>query len=220
MGFFDFLKKDVPSDTSYPSRDTYDTSGVSGASNSGTVELLDLSKGDILDLTKFSGMLERQARASAGWGLNKFGRNYDLDLCAYLVGKNRLYDTVYYGDKTSTGIYLDGDDLVGGGGGDNENIYVTLKRIPKDVDTIYFAVVIFEAASRRQVFENVQNAYVRLVDDNNCEICRFTMTDGGGDNTALLAAKLFRNGDNWLFQAIGEYSKDTISSLGRKVLGK
>lgn len=219
MGLFDLLKKGAPANNTYPQ-----DAGSNNTDNAGSVPtyhgtgLLDLEKGGILDLTKFSGSLRNHSRASAGWALNRMGRNYDLDLCAYLTDvSGRVINTVYYGDKNYRGIYLDGDDLNGGGSGDNENIFVNFQELPRDVAGVYFAVVIYEARARSQIFENVRNAYVRLVDDNNCEICRFTMTEGGGDNTALLAAKLYRNGDHWEFKAIGEYSKDTIGSLGKKV---
>lgn len=180
--------------------------------------LLDLSKGDILDLTKYSDNL-KNVRAAAGWDVNTSGgSNYDLDLCAYLMSKGKLIGTVGYFNKSETGLYLDGDNLTGSGEGDDENIHVTLDSIPAKVDKIVFAVVIYQGANRRQTFSKITNAYMRLVDESNgAEICRYRLTEDGGHNTAAVMASLNRVGGKWEFEAIGNYSRDTIQSLGSKI---
>lgn len=213
MGLFDAFKK-KNTDSSNVTTQT-----PTPISNPG-VQLLDLHKGDILDLTKYSSALTR-VRASAGWDANDRGRDtYDLDLCAYLCEKDgSVYDTVYYGDKRARGIYLDGDNLTGEGEGDDENIYVTLNEIPSNITSIYFAVVIYQASSKGQSFSNVHNAYIRLVDEasGEREICRYRMSEDGGKNTAVVAARLSRGTVGWEFKAIGEYTKDSISSLEDKI---
>lgn len=178
--------------------------------------LLDLSKGDILDLTKYN---LSNVRAAAGWDVHKgFGADYDLDLCAYCFAGDTLLRTVYYGRRTWTGIYLDGDNLTGSGEGDDENIFVNLNQIPFNITKIIFAVVIFEANNRKQQFKNVKNAYMRLIDElTNNEICRYRLTEDGTTNTAATLASLEKMNGVWQFHAIGEYSTDTISSLGNKL---
>lgn len=179
-------------------------------------QVLNLEKGGILNLTKVSSELNKM-RASAGWDVVAHGRDYDLDLCAYLIDQNkRILDTVYYGDKHSrrSPIWLDGDNLTGDGDGDDENIYVTLNDVDSNIHEIYFAVIIYEGSSRKQSFEGVRNAYVRLVDvETNDEVCRYNLSNDGGSNTAVVVAKLYRTGEEWNFQAIGEYSRNSISSL-------
>lgn len=180
---------------------------------------LNLNKGDILDLNKYSTSLT-QVRASAGWKVNRgIGQDYDLDLCAYLMSGKDVYKTVYYGSRKGPGLYLDGDNLTGSDGQtDDENIFVTLNKIPSNVDRIVFAVVIYQADSRRQMFKNVQDAYMRLVDSmNNREICKYYLSTDGGTNTAATLASLNRTNEGWSFQAIGKYSKDSIGSLGYKL---
>ena len=148
--------------------------------NSGVV--LNLQKDQILNLTKATPVLNK-IRVSAGWDVNTNGPDYDLDLCAILLdANNRLVkccnSCVYYGKKDSKGIYLDGDNLTGEGDGDDENIFVTLEAIPQDVKRILFNVVIYDAHARGQSFKKVQNAYVRIVNEelNNTEICRYKLT--------------------------------------------
>ena len=179
--------------------------------------LLNLTKNSVLDLTKYSDSLNK-IRVAAGWDINKgIGSDYDLDLCAYLLDdRKKILKTVYYGSKKHTGIFLDGDNLTGEGDGDDENIYVNLKEIPEKVESIVFGVVIYGADSKRQKFENVKNAFVRLVDEDSRgkEICRYELSENGGDNTAVTFAKLYKTNGNWSFGAIGNYSKDSIESLG------
>lgn len=185
--------------------------------------LLNLNKNDILDLTKSVPTLNKM-RVAAGWDVNTgiFGGSFDLDLCAILLDKSNHPITssnacVYYGKKKSEGIYLDGDNLTGAGEGDDENIYVTLNKIPSEVQRIVFNVVIYNGISKKQKFSKVKNAYVRIVDTekNDEEICRYNLTDDGGDNTAVVFAELYRNNGNWEFKAIGDYKRASIEDLLR-----
>lgn len=183
--------------------------------------ILNLNKNDILDLTKAAPTLNK-LKIAAGWDVNTgfFGNSYDLDLCAILVNENgKLIKNenpcVYYGKKASKGIYLDGDNLTGEGDGDDENIYVTLSEIPSQVKRIIFNVVIYNGKSKKQKFSKVKNAYVRILntDNRNEEICRYNLSNDGGDNTAVVFAELIRNGSNWEFKAIGEYKQASIEQL-------
>ena len=190
---------------------------VQSSSIDATTGLLNLNKGDILDLTKYSDSLTK-VRAAAGWKVNAMGRDYDLDLCAYMLINGEVDSTVYYRDRNHRGIFLDGDNLTGStGNNDDENIHVNLQELHPAVDEIVFAVVIYSAAERHQKFSNVKNAYMRLVDESNGkEICRYNLSEDGGDNTAVKLASLKKNANgNWSFHAIGEYSKNTIESLRR-----
>ena len=193
---------------------------TSAPATSGTFsneDILDLNKGDILDLTKYPGL--EKVRAAAGWDVNRgIGADYDLDLCAYLMSGDRVVHTVYYHDKKYQGIYLDGDNLTGSGNGDDENIFVELNRIPSNIDRIVFAVVIYQARERHQRFGHVKNAYMRLVNQaDGHEICRYRLTEDGADNTAATLAALNKVNGSWQFEAIGTYSKDSIGSLGNKI---
>lgn len=183
-------------------------------------KVLNLTKGGVLDLTKQAPSLVKM-RVAAGWDMARVGRDFDLDLCALLLDENgravkRGYNTcVYYGDKNTKGMFLDGDNLTGEGDGDDENIYVTLPEVPADTHRIVFAVVIYQGASRRQHFSGVKNAFVRLVDVDagEKEVCRYNLTEDGGKNTAVVFAELFREGNGWNFKAIGEYYHASIADL-------
>jgi tellurium resistance protein TerZ len=68
-----------------------------------------------------------------------------------------------------------GDNLVGGAGqgGDDESIIVDLPRVPAHIDQIVFTVNSFTG----QTFQEVQNAFCRLVDESTGqELARYTGT--------------------------------------------
>lgn len=67
-----------------------------------------------------------------------------------------------------------GDNLVGGvgQGGDDEAVLVDLQRVPVHIDQIIFTVNSFTG----QTFQEVQNAFCRLVDETNGqELARYTL---------------------------------------------
>ncbi len=182
---------------------------------------LNLEKDGILNLDKVSPDL-RNLRLAAGWDMVRFGDDYDLDLCAYLLDSNGNpirtdNPCIYYGKKRAVGIHLDKDNLTGEGDGDDENIFVNLNEISSEVEKIVFAVVIYNAKGKS--FRGVKNAYVRLVntDDEDREICRYNLTQDGGGHTAVVVAELYRDMGTWSFKARGEYENETIHSLGAKI---
>jgi tellurium resistance protein TerD len=176
--------------------------------------VVNLEKDQAFNLTKAAGPLKK-VRAAAGWDMALRGTDYDLDLCSYLLNADKkIVDTVFYGHKHGKGIYLDGDNLTGGGDGDDENIYVSLSGLDEDVKEIIFAVVIFQGKLRRQSFKGVKNAFVRLVNaGTDAEICRYNLSSNGGDNTAVIAARLYKENDEWIFKAVEQYEKGSIRSL-------
>ena len=155
-------------------------------------------------------------RAAAGWDMASFGGNIDLDLCAYLFSGRKLVNTVFYGDKRWDGIYLDGDNLTGEGDGDDENIMINFDKIRPNVDRIVIAVVIYSSG---KTFSGVKNAYVRLVDESQGqrELVRYNLSSDGGRNTAVVAAELQKVNGEWSFVAVGDYSNNSIKSLGNKL---
>ncbi len=101
-----------------------------------------------------------------------------------------------------------GDDLVGGGGGDNEQIKVDLNNVPKDICGIVFAVNIYEAFKKNQHFGMIRNAFIRVVDmDTNRELCRFNLNENYNNMTALVAGILIRTANGWEFQTDGQAAR-------------
>jgi stress response protein SCP2 len=68
------------------------------------------------------------------------------------------------------------------------------------VTSILFVVTSY----RGQTFEQVANAFCRLIDQtNNAELARYTL-GGGQPFTGMVMAKVFRESGNWKLQAIGD----------------
>ena len=169
-----------------------------------------MTKGQAISLQKNDGGSLTAVRMGLGWqaaprrGL--FGsrtREIDLDASAVLFADKQPVDVVFFRHLVSDdgSVRHTGDNLVGGAGqgGDDEAILVDLARIPVHIDQIVFTVNSFTG----QTFQEVQNAFCRLVDETNGqELARYTLA-GGGAYTAQIMAKVQRSGPGWTMTAIG-----------------
>ncbi|MCU1639846.1 MAG: stress protein [Nocardia sp.] len=186
-----------------------------------------LAKGQRVTLRKDGGVALTAVRMGLGWDPVKKGffgsRAVDIDLDAWVAmfaGRN-LVDVAYYGQLTSKdgSIRHQGDNLVGGGQGDDEVIQVDLTRVSPRVDTLLFVVTSYQG----HTFEQVRNAFCRLVDGTTgTELARFTLS-GGMAFTALAMAKLYRADGDWKMQALGDgfqakHPGEAVPQLGRWVV--
>ena len=130
----------------------------------------------------------------------------DLDASAVMFAGGQPADVVFYNHLRSDdgSVQHSGDNRTGQGEGDDEVIMVDLPRVPGHVDTIAFIVTSYEG----HTFEQVQNAFTRLVDHTtNAELARFTLSGGKGpqhQHTGMVMAKVYRQGQDWKLQALGE----------------
>lgn len=211
MGLFGFGKQVMPAPVPVPAAHE-----VTLDLNKGGI--LNLNKNEFLNLTKADVRVE-DIRVAAGWDVVERGTDYDLDLCAIMLGANmrpvKGKDNVcYYGHMRVPGLHLLGDNLTGAGDGDDETIEIDLGKVSQEVHFIKFCVVIYKASVRHQSFGRVKNAFCRLVDNKtDKEICRFNLTEDGGKNTAIVFAEISRDGNAWNFKAIGDYYKASIQDL-------
>lgn len=190
--------------------------------------MINLQKGQKISLTKDNSELNDIA-VGLGWDERRsiktlFGSNDDIDCdaSAFLLRDGKLDndDIVYYGNlkHPSKAVQHTGDNLTGEGEGDDETIYVTLDKIPNDVDRIVFVVNIYQAQSRKQHFGMIENAFIRVYDrKTNEELCKFNLTDDYKGMTALICGEIYRHDGEWKFNAIGEGSKaGSIKELAQK----
>ncbi|MGY4098240.1 TerD family protein [Nocardia sp. R16R-3T] len=184
-----------------------------------------LVKGQRVTLRKDGGTALTFVKMGLGWdpvrSRGMFGnRTVDIDLDASVVmfADMNVVDVAYYGQLTSKdgSIRHQGDNLTGEGEGDDEVILVDLTRIPAHVSTLVFIVTSYKG----HTFEQVQNAFCRLVDGaNNAELARYTLA-GGMPFTAMAMAKVFRVGNDWKLQALGDgfqakHPGEAVPQLGR-----
>jgi tellurium resistance protein TerD len=170
-----------------------------------------LSKGGNVSLSKEAPGLTA-VTVGLGWDVRTTsGADYDLDASAILVGTNGkvLSDDnfVFFNNLRSPDgsvVHL-GDNLTGGGDGDDEQITVQLSTVPPNVDKIVFPVSIYEADSRQQNFGQVRNAFIRVVNQNGgTELARYDLTEDASNETAMLFGELYRNSGEWKFRAVGQ----------------
>ncbi|MGE9695630.1 TerD family protein [Streptomyces sp. NRRL F-5630] len=174
---------------------------------------VNLAKGQGISLEKGDGGALTAVRMGLGWqaaprkkgllGSLMRPREIDLDASAVLFSGKRSVDVVFFQHLTSNdgSIRHTGDNLVGGAGqgDDDESILVDLQRVPAEIDQIVFTVNSFTG----QTFQEVQNAFCRLVDETTGqELARHTLA-GGGPYTAQIMAKVHRANGGWRMTALG-----------------
>lgn len=187
--------------------------------NNNGVNVLNLQKNDILDLTKRNPGLKKVI-LGAGWDVTNVGQDFDLDIAAFLLNGNDKVanipeDVIFFNNPTGQGIGLEGDNRTGAGEGDDERIQIDLSMIRNDIVKIVFAITISNAQAKRQTFGMVENSYVRLLDvvNNEKEICRFNLKENGSTVTSVIFAELYRQGVEWQFRAIGDGKIADLNNL-------
>lgn len=182
--------------------------------------MINLVKGQKVDLTKGNAGL-KHLHVGLGWDVNKFdGSAFDLDACAFLLnkdGKARIEgDMIYFNHLShdSGSVKHSGDNLTGAGQGDDEVIYVDLEKVPADIDKIDFTITIYDAQERMQNFGMVQNAFVRVLDDDTKEeLVRYDLSEDYSTETALVMGELYRHGNEWKFSAVGSGFANGLAGL-------
>lgn len=175
---------------------------------------LSLSKGQKISLEKTAGNTLTRVIMGLGWDAKKtagflgfFKQDQEIDLdatCVTFDAGGEVVDTVWFKQLQSKdgSIVHTGDNRTGAGDGDDEQIIVDLSKVPAHVQNLVFVVNSFTGQS----FDQIQNAFCRLVDTKTeKEIARFQLSGGGG-HTAQVMVRIYREGGAWQMHAIGEKS--------------
>jgi len=170
-----------------------------------------LSKGGNVSLSKAAPNLTA-VTVGLGWQVRQTsGAAYDLDASAIVVDdRGRVLSDqyfVFFNNLTSPdgSVQHLGDNLVGGGGGDDEQITVDLRTLNAQAAKVVFAVSIYDAEVRRQTFGQVRDAFIRVLDSTTgVEIARYDLTEDASTETAMLFGELYRYGGEWKFRAVGQ----------------
>ena len=182
---------------------------------------INLQKGQKVSLTKGNPGLSKVV-VGVGWDVNQFdtGGAFDLDGAAFLVTENgkvsRGEDFVFYGNLThpSGSVQHMGDNLTGEGEGDDEQIKVNLSAVPANIANIVFTVTIYDAETRRQNFGQVSNAFIRIYnEDTGEEMLRYDLGEDFSIETAAVFGELYKNGNEWKFNAIGSGYQGGLAAL-------
>lgn len=182
---------------------------------------INLTKGQKVSLNKDNPGLKKVI-VGLGWDTNQFdtGGAFDLDTAAFLLtdsGKvSQQGDFVFYGnlEHTSGSVTHLGDNRTGDGAGDDEQIQINLSLVPANISKIAITATIYEAEARRQNFGQVNNAFIRIVDEaNGQEILRYDLAEDFSIETAVIFGELYKRGTEWKFNAIGSGYQGGLAAL-------
>ena len=182
---------------------------------------VNLQKGQKVSLTKGNPGLTKVV-VGLGWDVNQFdtGGDFDLDAAAFMLGDNGRVsgsgDFVFYGNlmHTSGAVQHMGDNLTGVGDGDDEQIKVNLSAVPGSVSRIVFTATIYEAETRRQNFGQVNNAFIRIYNEETGEeMIRYDLGEDFSIETAAVFGELYKNAGEWKFNAIGNGFQGGLAAL-------
>lgn len=182
-----------------------------------------LQKGQKVSLTKDNSGLDKviiglgwdQVKKSGGlFGFMQKQAEIDCDASALMLQNGKLAgteDVVYFHNlrHKSGAVQHMGDNLTGAGEGDDEQVVVELSKVPAQYDKIVLVVNIYQAVQRHQSFGEIENAFIRLVDaKTNNELCKYNLSERHEGMTAMIFGEVYRNGNEWKFNAIGQATQD------------
>ena len=181
---------------------------------------ISLNKGGNLSLSKTDPSLN-QVLIGLGWDARATdGVDFDLDASAFLLAANDKVrgesDFIIYNQTRSPegSVEHTGDNRTGEGDGDDEAVKINLAKVPADVQKIAITVTIHDAQNRGQNFGQVQNAFIRVVNDQtNVEIVRFDLNEDYSTETAMIFGELYRHNNEWKFRAVGQGYNGGLSAM-------
>ena len=174
---------------------------------------IQLRKGQNINLTKEAPSLNK-VLVGLGWDARSTdGKDFDLDASCFLVtaeGKCRDdRDVVFYQPANlkhfEGAVSHTGDNKTGTGDGDDESIKVQLDKVNAAIARLVFVVSIYEAPERKQTFGMVNNAFIRLVNEETGEeVCRADLSEDFSVETSVCFAELYRHNGEWKFKIVAQ----------------
>lgn len=181
-----------------------------------------LTKGGNVSLTKQAPGLTA-VMVGLGWKpRTTTGEDFDLDASAIICGADGrvLSDRhfVFFNNLRSPdgSVQHAGDNLTGEGDGDDEVIKVNLAGMPAEAAKVVFSVSIYEAGQRNQSFGQVNDAYIRVVNQaDGAELARYDLSEDASTETAMIFGELYRHGSDWKFRAVGQGYANGLAGIAR-----
>ena len=159
-------------------------------------------------------------KLTVGLGWSTAQDKLDLDASCILLrdvdndGDLDPVRVVYFARSHEPGVASSGDNKTGEGEGDDEQIFLDLKKVDKKITALAIIVNVY---TLDRTFSDVTNSYVRLTDsDGKHEYARYTLGTGGSKSNAsnqgaaqqgLIFCMLYRNkgwSSGWTLQSVGE----------------
>jgi tellurium resistance protein TerD len=185
---------------------------------------ISLTKGQKISLDKEAPGL-KNVIVGLGWDVKQgdTGYDFDLDASCFMLGENGKiisdHHFIFYNNLKSPdgAVEHTGDNLTGAGEGDDEAIKVDLPKIPNEVKKLVFVVTIHEAAKRRQSFGQVENSFVRMVnEETGKEIARYDLGEDYSTESAMIMAEIYRHNNEWKMAAVGNGYTEGLEAIVKK----
>lgn len=134
---------------------------------------------------------------------------FDLDVSAFLLNSNGKLSTdenfIFYNNTKSknNAVVYTGDNLKGNKSDDEELIIINLNKIPLDVNSISIVASIHEVVGEDYYFENIKNSSLKIsksydeFDLNGKMFLKFDLEKEFGNEKAIIALEIVRNGNEW-----------------------
>lgn len=174
-----------------------------------------LTKNDSIKIRKLVSF-SRPVTVALGWKTSRYrGKaEFDLDLSIAVCDENNecldMRHLIWFYNKTTPeeSIFHSGDNRVGDDEGDAETAKIVFDRIPNKAKVIHCFVTIYDAEANGQNFGQVDDAYIRLLDESGCEKVRFDLSEEEmtADKRSMEFAKFVRteSGDDWEMKMVAD----------------
>jgi len=133
---------------------------------------------------------------------------YNLDLSCYAFDKDHEFITQVTPDNfemtdESGSIYHSGDDFDGGGGHDDEVVYIELKNLPENIKQMFFVI----ESKNVHLFNEEMNPMCRIADSMTEETLLTSKIEPQEDKNynAFIFARIMKVSDGWKLQNISKY---------------
>ena len=181
---------------------------------------ISLAKGGRVNLSKEAPGLTK-LKVGLGWDTRVTdGTDFDLDASIFMLdGNDKAKDEgafIFYNNKVSGcgSVKHLGDNLTGEGEGDDESLTIELSTIPAEIVKLIISVTIHDADGRNQNYGQVDNAFIRIVNDvTNEEVVRYDLTEDYSTETSLIFAEIYKKDDQWRFAAKGDGFSGGLNKL-------
>eukprot|EP00049_Salpingoeca_infusionum_P007678 m.124764 g.124764 ORF g.124764 m.124764 type:complete len:746 (+) comp13784_c0_seq1:356-2593(+) len=155
-----------------------------------------------------------------GWDVDdEISMDLDCGLAVYSSGERTDYCDFEKLVSNDQAIEHQGDNRDGEGDGDDESIVIEFDKLDPKTDTLFLYAAVYEGGALKDVL----NVHIRMLsqkDGKQKEICRYSLDwlESCGDSTAVILAKIYREGDNWVFGTLGATTNGrTIEELEGKL---
>ncbi|MDB2162416.1 TerD family protein [Clostridium butyricum] len=137
-------------------------------------------------------------------------KDVDLDTAVLAYKRNDYKGICYFGDKD---MYIRNNHIIHHYGDalssntkftekDNEQIDIYLDKIDTNImDTFYLVMNIFTSGID---FGDIENARVTVYDEKGNSIATYNPVDDYRGNNGIIVGKVYHNGSEWKFEAIGD----------------